>query len=307
MRIVYFGTSDFAVPALERLKDHTVLVVSQPDRPSGRGMKLTPSPVKQCAIENGLPVETPLKCRDKAFVERLRELDADVFIVASYGQILSQAVLDVPKHGCFNLHGSILPKYRGAAPIQYSILNGDAVTGVTLMLMDAGMDTGDMIAVNETPIDPDETTGELHDRLAAISADLAADWAERLCNGDFPHKPQDESEATYSPKVEKSDAELSFERNAKKEYDRYRAFTPFPGAWIDTVSGRLKIKRAALGSAIAEPGTVIEVKPSLIVAFEGGSLILESVQPDGKKPVTGAEFANGARLKPGDCLVTKQS
>lgn len=307
MRIVYFGTSDFAVPALKRLQKDVVLVVSQPDRPSGRGMKTHPSPVKQCATDFGLPVETPEKSRAPDFVERLKATRADAFIVASYGQILSKAVLAVPEHGCFNLHGSVLPKYRGAAPIQYSLLNGDATTGVTLMLMDAGMDTGDMIATSEIQIKPDETAGELHDRLAVVAADLVDEWVVRICTGQFPKTAQDEAEATYAPKVEKRDAELRFDRPANKEFDRYRAFTPFPGAWIETSSGRLKVKTAALSREIAEPGKVVEVKPSLKVAFQGGSMIWQTVQPEGRKPVTGAEFANGARIKTEDCLKPKES
>ena len=307
MRIVYFGTSEFAVPALKQIHQRVILVVSQPDRPSGRGMNTRPSPVKQCAIDLGLNVETPVRSRATEFVEKLKELGADAFIVASYGQILSKAVLAVPKHGCFNLHGSILPKYRGAAPIQYSLLNGDATTGVTLMLMDAGMDTGELIDTCEIQIKPDEIAGVLHDRLAVVAADLVEEWIDRLGTGVFPKTPQDEAEATYAPKVEKADAELRFDRPANKEFDRYRAFTPYPGGWIETSSGRLKVKNAALSSEIGRPGTVIEVRPTLIVAFQGGSMIWHVVQPEGKKPVTGAEFANGARLKPGECLKPKES
>ena len=169
MRIVYFGTSDFAVPALRALAEHVVLVVSQPDRPTGRGMKLQSSPVKKLALELGLPVETPEKARTPEFVEQVAAIGADVHVVAAYGQILSVKLLETAKNGGINLHGSILPAYRGAAPIQRSILNGDHETGVTLMQMDKGMDTGDMIAVAKTPIGPDETYGELQTRLSEIA------------------------------------------------------------------------------------------------------------------------------------------
>ncbi len=306
MRLVYFGTSAFAVPALERLAEHVVLVVTQPDRPSGRGMEPKPSDIKNAGKTLGLAVETPEKSRDKAFVEHLQTLDADAFVVASYGQILSKSLLAVPKHGCFNLHASLLPKYRGAAPIQYAVLNGDTETGVTLMAMDAGMDTGDMIAKNPTKIDPDETAGELHDRLAVIAAELAEEWIERLARGDFPRAPQDPDAVSYAPKVTKADAELDFCGSAKQEYDRYRAFTPIPGAWVATSHGPLKLRRVSGGrGSAAAPGTVVSVRP-FEVAFVDGSLVFEEVQPEGRKAMPGADYANGARIVPGDCLKLEQ-
>lgn len=301
MRLVYFGTSAFAVPALQRLAQNVVLVVTQPDRPSGRGMEMKPSDVKRAALDLGLPVETPLKCRSPEFVERLGSLDADAFIVASYGQILSKAVLGAPRVGCFNLHASLLPKYRGAAPIQYALLNGDTETGVTLMQMDVGMDTGDMVAKVSTPIAPDETAGRLHDRLAELAGDLAAEWISRLGAGDYPRTPQDESLATYAPKVEKADAELDFDRPAREEYDRFRAFTPHPGVWVSTANGRLGVKSAKPGQASRSPGTVVATKP-FEVAFATGSLVFETVQPEGRKAMSGEDYANGARIVPGDCL-----
>jgi methionyl-tRNA formyltransferase len=301
VRLVYFGTSAFAVPALERLAPNVVLVVTQPDRPSGRGMADKPSDVKQAAINLGLPVETPEKSRDPLFVEKLRTLDADAFIVASYGQILSKSLLAVPKQGCFNLHASLLPKYRGAAPIQYAILNGDTETGVSLMLMDAGMDTGDVIAEARTPIGPCETAGELHDRLAVIAGDLIESWIQRLAHGGFPHTPQVQELAIFAPKVTKLDSKLDLDRPAKQEYDRYRAFTPFPGAWVETSHGPLKVKRARLAAARALPGTVVSTRP-FEVAFRSGSLVFETVQQEGRKPVSGEDFANGARIVPGECL-----
>ena len=302
MKLVYFGTSAFAVPALQALAPNVALVVTQPDRPSGRGMATRASDVKDAATALGLQVETPEKSRDKAFVESLTALNADAFVVASYGQILSKALLAVPRQGCFNLHASLLPKYRGAAPIQYAVLNGDAVTGVTLMLMDAGMDTGDMVAMATTDIGPDETAGELHDRLAQTAAGLVAEWIGRLAAGDFPRTPQDQDAATYAPKVTKADAELDFERPAKEEYDRYRAFTPFPGAWVHAAQGRIGVKRATPGRAgRAAPGTVVATNP-FEVAFSVGSLVFDTVQPEGRKAVAGPDFANGARIKPGDCL-----
>ena len=304
MRLVYFGTSAFAVPALQRLRDHVVLVVTQPDRPRGRGMELRRSDVNNAGKTFGLPVETPEKSRDKAFVERLKELAPDAFVVASYGQILSKALLAVPARGSVNLHASLLPKYRGAAPIQHAVLNGDAETGVTVMMRDEGMATGDVVAMKATPIGQGETAGELHDRLALIAADLAAEWVPKIVAGGFPRAPQDQEKATYAPKVTKADAELSFDRDARAEFDRYRAFTPAPGAWTNTAHGVLKLKKlssASHFSAGAAPGTVLSTRP-FEVAFGQGSLVFESVQPEGRRAVSGEDFANGARLAVGDCL-----
>ncbi len=300
MRLVYFGTSEFAVPALRRLAPHTVLVVSQPDRPAGRGMKLRPAPVKLAAIELGLPVETPEKARESAFVERVRALEADALIVAAYGQILSQAMLDSAKRGGINLHGSILPKYRGAAPIQRAILEGETETGVTLMQMDRGMDTGDMIALLRTEIEPDETAGELGIRLSELAADVVGDWIEAIVSGDYPRVPQPSEHATYAPKVEKREAELRTDMAAEEAYRRFRAFTPAPGAFMRTVAGTLRIRSARMGSCVGEPGTLVAKDE---VAFVGGSLRLLEVQPEGKRPMSLADFANGARLGFGSRLV----
>lgn len=302
MKLVYFGTGIFAVEILRALSDRVSLVVTQPDRPSGRGMKLHPSPVKQLALELGLTVESPEKCRAPEFVERLRAENADALVVASYGQILSQSVLDSAARGGINLHGSILPAYRGAAPIQRCILNGEAETGVTLMQMDKGMDTGDMIAVERTQIGPDETYSELEVRLSHIAAKMAADWMPRIVAGDYPRTPQDHDRATIAPKVTKAEAELRFDRNVLQEYSRFRAFTNSPGAYIATALGHLKLSQVRLGEGSGEPGTVLAVNPELTVAFEGGSLKLIEVQPEGKKRMSGRDFANGARLKIGDRL-----
>ena len=317
MKLIFFGTGTFAVPALRELRDHVVLVVTQPDRPSGRGMKPQSSAVKQVAHELDLPVESPEKLRALDFVEKLRALNADALVVASYGQILSQALLDSAKRGGINLHGSLLPKYRGAAPLQRAILNREKETGVTLMQMDKGMDTGDMIETRSTPIGPDETYGELQDRLALIAAEMAVEWMPRIVAGDYPRTPQDSSLATTAPKVEKAEAELSFNRPAIEEYARFRAFTPSPGATLTTSAGRLKISSmrwsepptptpspsapsSYKGQGLT-PGTVLSVNP-LIVSFAEGALELVELQPEGKKRMNGKDFANGQRLKPGTSL-----
>ncbi len=300
MKLAYFGTADFAVPALRALAPHLALVVSQPDRPSGRGMKLHASPVKLAALELGLPVETPEKARAAEFVEHIRSLELDALVVAAYGQILSVALLESAKRGGINLHGSILPKYRGAAPIQRSILNGDAETGVTLMQMAKGMDTGDIIAIARTPINPDETYGDLQIRLADLAADLAAEWMPHIVAGDYPRVVQDESEATLAPKITKDEAEIRFDMSAQEAYQSYRAFTPAPGAFIRTKWGVLRLVNVRIKEQSGRPGTLLERGT---IVFAQGSLQLHEVKPEGRPKMTMTDFANGAHLKSGDSLI----
>ena len=266
-------------------------------------MKLHPSPVKLAAVDLGLEVATPEKSRAADFVEVLRNLEPEALLVASYGQILSQAVLDSANRGGINLHGSILPKYRGAAPIQRAILNGEKTVGVTLMRMDRGMDTGDMIEVADTPLGPDETYGELQDRLAQVAADLATRWMPRILAGDYPRTPQDGSLATFAPKVDKSEARLDLLEGAGKTYLRFRAFTPSPGAFLHSTQGLLKIARARTHELPAEVGVVASVKDGLLVGCGDGCLEILELQPEGKRRMSGRDFANGAHLRPGACLV----
>ena len=210
MRLVFFGTGAFALPALKALADHIILVVTQPDRPSGRAGKSTPSLAKLLALDLGLPCASPEKARDQEFVKQLIDLEPEALVVASYGQILSQAVLDSARRGGINLHGSILPSYRGAAPIQRCLFNGDAETGVTLMQMDRGMDTGDIIKIERLTIEPEETYGALQDRLAIVAAAMAVEWMPKIVAGDYSKIPQDGTKATPAPKVEKIEAEVKF-------------------------------------------------------------------------------------------------
>ena len=305
MRIVFFGTGDFAVPALEVVSEHIALVVTQPDRPSGRGMKLQPSPVKLTANKLGLPVDTPDKARDNEFIERIRNIQPDFHLVAAYGQILPLALLDTARHGGINIHGSILPKYRGAAPIQRSILNGDTETGVTLIQMDKGMDTGDIIRIVKTPIDRFETYGELQHRLSLMGADLVREMIPLLQTGLYPRMPQSSEGASIAPKVRKEEAELRFEQSAQEAYNRFRAFTPSPGAYFTTCFGRVRLSNVSLLPASSsllrqEPGTIL---PPNLVAFKDGWLELIEVQPEGKKRMSGRDFFNGVRLHTGDSLI----
>lgn len=303
MRLIFFGTGSFCLPALTALKDHVALVVTQPDRPSGRGMKLHSSPAKSLASEHGIPVETPEKSRVAEFVEQMEALEADALVVASYGQILSQRMLDSAKRGGINLHGSILPRYRGAAPIQRAIQELESETGVTLMQMDKGMDTGDIIEIERTPIGPDETYGELQDRLAIIAAQMAVDWMPRIVAGDYTRIPQNSEESSMAPKIEKSECALDVHGEAIREYAKFRAFSPAPGSFLQTEQGVLKISQARLGTSSGVPGVVISTGDGCEVAFGQGSLILQEVQPEGKKRMSGRDFANGMRLKPGSRLV----
>lgn len=301
MRLIYFGTASFAVPALKALADHVVLTVSQPDRPSGRGMKLHPSPVKHAALELGLPCATPERSRDPEFVESLRLLEADALVVAAYGQILSASVLESARRGGINLHGSILPAYRGAAPIQRCLMNGDTETGVTLKQMDRGMDTGDMIDIVRTPIDPDETYGALQDRLAILAADLARIWMPRIVAGDYPRTPQDASLASLATKLERSEGELRIGMTAIDAYNRFRGVTPSPGAYLETDFGRIKIAAARRGERTSAPGTYLGGDE---LAFSEGSLRLIEIQPEGRGRMPLGAFANGLRLRAGDALVS---
>jgi len=301
-RLIFFGTGTFAVPALRAVAADVVLAVAQPDRPSGRGMKLTPSPVKQAALELGIEVATPEKARAPEFVEQVRSLDADALIVASYGQILSQKLLDSARIGGINLHGSILPRYRGAAPIQRAILEGETETGVTLMQMDRGMDTGDMIDIDRTPIGADETYGELQDRLAVIAAGQLAEWLPRLVAGDYPRTPQRDEDATLAPKIERDETILDFHRPAEAEYRRFRAFSPVPGTSVQTQLGRIRLGQVRLGTGEGTPGEILRLDP-LTIAFRQGSLAWLEIQPEGKKRMSGRDFANGARLRPGMRLI----
>lgn len=300
MSIVFFGTGIFAIPTLEAVRSHVSLVVTQPDRPAGRGMRPQPSPVKDRALELGLEVDTPESCRAPHFVDKVAALSPDFLLVAAYGQILPVQLLERAKHGGINLHGSILPKYRGAAPIQRAILAGEKETGVTLMQMAKGMDAGDVIAIHKTCIDPDETYGELQERLSKIAAQLAKGWLIRLAAGDYPRQAQKESEASLAPKVAKQEARLDFETNAREAYNRFRAFTPAPGAFLATKFGSVKLSKVRGATGAGVPGTVC--LPNLVSFVDGGLELIE-VQPEGKRRMSGKDFFNGVRLRNGDSLI----
>jgi methionyl-tRNA formyltransferase len=296
MRIVFMGTPEFAVPTLDALvaAGHEVLlVVAQPDRPAGRGQQLRSPPVAERARALGLPLAQPKGVRSGPFPARFAALAPDVAVVIAYGRILPAALLAVPRHGCVNVHASLLPRWRGAAPIQHAILAGDAVTGVCTQRMEEGLDTGPVYVLRETTIGARETAGQLHDRLAALSAEVAVETLAGL-EGRVP-VPQDEARATWAPLVSKDDGRIDWSRPAAELDRRVRAMTPWPGGFVAAEGGPIKLLEVRPSAGEGAPGTVLSVRP-LVVAAGSGALELVTVQAPGRRPVSGAEFANGARL-----------
>lgn len=321
MRILFFGTSEFAVPILRKLASagagsaddpKIVAVVTQPDRPRGRGLRPAPSPVKVAAAELGLPVLQPPRVRAASFLAAARDLAPDVLVLAAFGQIIPQALLDLPPMGPINVHASLLPAYRGAAPIQRAIMNGEEWTGVTTMWMDASLDTGDILLQRAIPIDAEDTAGTLAQKLAELGADLTLETLDLLRQGACPRQPQDHSAATYAPALTAEDARIPWTDEARRINDRIRALNPAPGAWTFFRGRRIKIWKArpsalplgdhaqAEGPA-AEPGRVAGVAPEGPEVETGrGRLVLLEVQPEGGRRMTGGEWARGARIQAGD-------
>ena len=295
-RIIFAGTPEFALAALEALVDmgHApVAVLTQPDRRAGRGKHLAQSPVKQYALQQELPILQPATLRDDAVVAELAALEPDILIVAAYGLILPQVVLDIPPAGCLNVHASLLPRWRGAAPIQAAILAGDQKTGACLMAMQAGLDDGPVYASSEVKIGPDETAGELHDRLAAEGAALLRKHLAAILAGKQTATAQDDALATYAPKIRTADAMLDWQRPADELARVVRAYNPVPGAWFMLGDERVKCWQAtSIAPVDASPGTVAAAGPDGIVVSCGeGALRLEALQRPGKRTVTAAEFA----------------
>jgi len=313
LRVIFAGTPEFARTALERLiaAGFTIpLVLTQPDRPAGRGMKLHASPVKQLALERGIAVQQPRGLRldgkyaDDAAAARLaiEAARADAMVVAAYGLILPQWVLDAPAKGCFNIHASLLPRWRGAAPIHRAIEAGDGESGVTIMQMDAGLDTGDMLLVERVPIGPEETTGSLHDKLAALGGSLIVEALELAACGGLKPVKQPEAGITYAHKIEKSEAAVDWSQPAEVIARRIRAFDPFPGATATLASETVKLWRAqALAAAPGSaPGCVVAVDPRGVeVACGQGRLRLTEMQRAGGKRLAAADFLRGFELRPG--------
>jgi len=296
-RVIFAGTPEFALASLTALVDAGITpvgVLTQPDRPAGRGKRLTASPVKQYAAERGIPVLQPVTLRDEDVVAELRALEPDIMIVAAYGLILPQEVLDIPRDGCLNVHASVLPRWRGAAPIQAAILAGDKTTGVSLMAMTAGLDCGPVHTVAEAAIGAEETAGELHDRLAALGGQLLVANLRDILGGRLPPAEQDESAATYAHKIQKQDAELDWAQDALQLQRRVRAYNPVPGAFFHVEEKRIKCWRASsVAGPDARAGTVVHCgHDGIVVACGSGGLSLLELQLPGKRRVTAREFAS---------------
>jgi len=303
-RVLFMGTPEFAVPALRRLLEsyQVVGVVTQPDRPAGRGQKVQMSPVKGLALAHGLPVLQPRSLRkDPVAIQAITKLRPDLIVVAAYGLILPQPVLDLPPHGCLNIHASLLPRWRGPAPIPAAILAGDEETGVTLMRMDAGMDTGPILAQRRTPIRPDDTTASLSERLAELGADLLAETLPGWLKGEIAPQPQDEAQATVCGLIRKEDGQIDWTRPAVLIERQVRAYHPWPGAFTFWRGQQLKVLRAggatALHARLADhsPGTVILVDRTPGVITGEGVLLLEEVQLAGKRAMPAQAFVQGYR------------
>jgi methionyl-tRNA formyltransferase len=298
IRIVFMGSPDFATPVLSLLaKEYLIVgVVTQPDRPAGRGQLLTPPPVKTLALELGLEVIQPEKLRRPESYAPLEAMAPDLIVVAAYGQILRQNVLDLPRFGCINVHASLLPRWRGAAPIQAALLHGDTRSGATIMKMDAGIDTGAVLAYGEVAILPEDTAGTLAGRLAQAGAKLLIATLPGYLDGSLRPQPQDDALATYAPMIKKEEGELNFSHSAQSLADRVRAFNPWPGAFMTWHGQILKIHAAVpLNGPDSAVGTrsVLEKIPAVRAA--DGWLGLHSVQPAGKKTMSGRDFLSGAR------------
>ncbi len=295
-RAIFFGTPAFAVPCLVALTEvaDVALVVCQPDRPAGRGLKLRPPPTKELALARGIPVLQPTKVRTASFAGELAALEADVGVVVAYGRILPRAVLDAPRLGCVNVHASLLPRWRGAAPIQWAVVHGDAETGVCLMQMDEGMDTGPVLSCDRTPIDPDETAGELSERLAALGAALLSRDLDAFVGGRLEPRPQDEAGATRAPLLRKADGRVDFRASARAVHDRVRGMTPWPGAFAHIDGARVKIHRTHVvvdEGGRGAPGEIVRAdRHGIEVACGRGTVAIDELQLEGKRRVAAGQL-----------------
>lgn len=298
IRVVFMGSPEFALPSLARLAEAypVVGVVTQPDKPAGRGRQLTPPPVKVLAEQLGIPVIQPPKLRAPEAFAELEALQPDLIVVTAFGQILRQNVLDLPRFGCVNVHASLLPRWRGAAPIQAAILHGDEQTGVTIMRMDAGVDTGPILAQRPVPIEPEDNAGTLSARLAEEGANLLVEVLPDYLEGRLKPQPQDERLATYAPMLKKGDGLLDCARPAAELANRVRAYNPWPGVFFIWQGQPVKVHRArAIAECGGEPGSTLVWQGLPALAAAEGCLLLEEVQPAGKKAMPGKVFLNGAR------------
>ena len=309
MKILFMGTPDFALFSLRALVDageNVAAVVTQTDKPKGRGMALTPPPVKVYAAGHGIPVFQPKTLKDGAFETELREIDPDIIIVVAYGKILPKYILDYPKFGCINIHGSLLPKYRGAAPMQRAVMAGETVTGVTSMYMAEGMDTGDMLLTETVAVAPDDNFEDVHDKLGEAGARVLLRTLDAAKRGELHPIPQNDADATYAAKIEKAECLVDWTWDAARLHDKIRGLSPFPLAYTTLPGGKLlKIVRAhpEEADASAPAGTVIAAdKSGIRVACSRGVLVIETATPEGKKAQSAADLVNGRQIAAGDKL-----
>ncbi len=308
MRIVFMGTPEIAVPSLERLisDGHDLCaVVTQPDRPKGRGKKLAFSPVKEAAMRHELEILQPEKASQPDFLDRLRELNPDLIVVIAFGQILRKEVLDLPKYGCVNVHVSLLPKYRGAAPINWAIINGEEKTGVTTMFMDEGLDTGDIIKTREFSLDDEINAGQLHDIMMEEGADVLSQTVKAIEDGTAERIRQNDDESTYAPMMDRNLGHIDFKKSAVSIHNLVRGTVPWPGAWCESPYGKMKIWKTRIGQGHTdrEPGTIVSVgKQGIEVACGMGMLLIEEIQMPNKKRMHVSEYIKGNNIEIGKVL-----
>ncbi len=305
MKIVFMGTPEFALPTLKalHLSSHSILsVITQPDKPKGRGQKLVVSPIKQYALDSNLPILQPKTVNNPEFIQSLKQNQPDLIIVVAFGQILSEAFLKVPKQFCINLHSSLLPKYRGAAPIHRAILNGDTKSGVTTMIMDKGMDTGDILLMQETPINENDNAQTLHDTLAETGGALILETLRRLEENTLLPVPQDHSQATYAAKLKKEEGLIHWEKSAVNISNQVRGLTPWPGTYTLLNKKRLRILKVCISEGTRDdvPGKVARITDRGIEVGTGeGRLIITELQPEGKKRMSAKSFMAGHKIERG--------
>ncbi|RNC68108.1 MAG: methionyl-tRNA formyltransferase [Desulfuromonadales bacterium] len=306
LRIIFMGTPEFACPTLHKLIDRgeeVIAVVTQPDRPKGRGQKLVPPPVKVIAEEHGIPVLQPLKVRAPEVIAQIRVLNPDLIVVVAFGQILPQSLLDIPRYGCINIHASLLPRYRGAAPLNWCLVNGETETGITTMQMDAGLDTGDMLLKRAIPIDPDEDAQSLHDRLSLLGAETIDDTLDQLLAGTLTREKQDDTLTCYAPMLKKEDGLIDWSLEPQQIKNLVRGLTPWPGAYTLLDGKTLKLCSVTVGEGSGAPGEILSAdKKGISVACGSGSILVTELQLEGRKCLSATDFLAGCRLEPGTLL-----
>ncbi|GAA0861079.1 methionyl-tRNA formyltransferase [Paraclostridium tenue] len=299
MKIVFMGTPEFAVPCLQKIIDegHEVLaVVTQPDKPKGRGKKLAMPPVKELALKYNIDVYQPVKAREEAFVEKLKEINPELIVVVAFGQILPKSILDIPKFGCVNVHASLLPKYRGAAPLNWVIINGEEKTGVTTMYMDVGLDTGDMILKSEIPLDDEITAGELHDKMMIDGANVLKETIDLIAQGKAPREKQNDDETCYSPIMDKTLGNIDWNKSAKDIHNLVRGVNPWPSAYTTYENQTMKIWKTKVVDKNSDkaPGTILKVdKDGIEVNTGNGVIQISEIQMSGKKRMVVSEYIKG--------------